>query len=250
MRISLKEVKEKEGFARGYSLGKTNWLYENFRYFWVWIFLRLGFSANQLTVFWGILGVAGLFLMAVGDYWMMIIGLVVLNFAIYLDEVDGAVARLGKTMTKRGQYIDAIDHYVHFYLVFLAIGIGLFRMSGEILWFYLGVFTSFMYIFNSTVKDTLYKSFFSSDKKIRDKIAKGRKEEGDWENMIKKKGKGFFNKLIFKTYRTIKIGSTLIILTFIAIFNWTQYFLIFYAIITPLILIRNSYKVWKLIRNF
>ena len=101
-------------------------------------------------------------------------------------------------------------------------------MGASVTYFYLGVFTSFVYITNAFVKDTLYKTFFSENKKIVNKIAKGAKRDTGWKDVVEKKKKGLFNKARFIIYNIIKINSATIILTFIAIFNWTKYFLIFY----------------------
>jgi len=76
--------------------------------------IRLGFSANAVTVLWGLLNVGGAFLVyraILGSLWL--VPVVVLTFVVseILDTSDGEIARFKKTASPiGGKLLDGIAH--------------------------------------------------------------------------------------------------------------------------------------------
>lgn len=246
MKITFKEVKEREPLTIGYGFLTKTAPYEFIRYFWIWFFANIGFTANQVTLLWGFLGVAGIIFLGIGNYYLMILGAFLMAFAVFLDDVDGAIARLRNERSKTGIYLDTANHIVHFPLFFLALGIGLFRMNNEIFLLYLGLFVSYLYVLNSSLKDNLYKTFFNESAKIRKKIQK-KKSYSEWQDIVDKREKTFRARFKFGFYNAVKFNSSLVILIFIAILNLTRFYLYFYAIFFSISFLRNIFQIKKIL---
>lgn len=242
MRITLKEVKKKEGYASGVSFIKGTRAFETIRYFFIWLFLNLGFTANQVTIGFGILSVIGLIFIAIGNYWLMVFGCFLEFFAVFLDDCDGAVARIRKHTSNLGMFIDGFIHSIHYSFLWVALGAGIWKLGWSINYLYLGMFTTFIWISNTFLKDTLYKAFFDAPKKIKDQIIKGKKAyEGD--SFFKKDKRNLKEKIEFNLFKIIKMNASLFILVILAIFGYERYFLIFYSMLVPIFFIRNIYMI-------
>ena len=96
-------------------------------YYPTWLCLRLGVSANQVTIFSWIVAIASFVFFASGSYLGAIIGAVLMNVWILLEHVDGNVARCTNSSSQYGDYLDFLSGSVIAQFVFVAIGIGLFR---------------------------------------------------------------------------------------------------------------------------
>lgn len=88
-----------------------------------WIFLRLGFSANQVSYLSVFISLLAAVLMWSGDRLLVILGAVLYNFWALLDCVDGNVARVRDDCSKYGEFADSIGGYSAYAFVFLAIGV-------------------------------------------------------------------------------------------------------------------------------
>lgn len=89
-------------------------------------------SANKITLIGfgvGLLGCAGL---GFGDYWYAIAGATLLNVTFFIDYIDGLVARMTKTVSLYGRWLDGFTGYILEMFLPVAIGIGLVEQS---LWF-------------------------------------------------------------------------------------------------------------------
>lgn len=251
MKISLKEVREKTPYATGYGLLKKTWIYEEFRYFCIWFFLNISMNSLQLTIFWGILGLWGIILIGIGNYYSIILGTIMLMFAVFLDECDGAVGRIRENKgdlnrSKICAYVDALNHSIHFSFLFLFLGVGLWRMKDNLWFIYVGGVVSIIYILNGFVKDTLYKTYFNENEDIRTQIIKSKKR-GEWEDIIENKSKNFFGKIKFYIYNVIKLNGSLMILIILSIFNLTEVYLYLYAILILLIFVRTIIYTGKIV---
>jgi len=94
-----------------------------------WFALRLGISANQITVMAFLAGLAGCFIFATGNYTLAIIAIIIFFIRDLLDFVDGTVARATKTTTKQGMYLDRVCDDIMGMLIPIAIGIGISMIS-------------------------------------------------------------------------------------------------------------------------
>lgn len=106
-----------------------------FSIYLTWIFIRLPFTPNQITVFGTIVFLIGCGLFAVGTplYNYIGWGLIVLSFL--LDAVDGELARYRNVMKRYdlgGAYVEPVSHDVQYGLMFLPIGFGASMVTGTI----------------------------------------------------------------------------------------------------------------------
>ncbi|WP_165975799.1 CDP-alcohol phosphatidyltransferase family protein [Actinomadura rubrisoli] len=101
--------------------------------YFAWIFLRLGFSPNQLTYLMMLSGVAAgvvVSLPAAGTaaLWTALGGAVLIQVYLLLDCVDGEVARYLRQTSVAGVFLDRIGHYLS--EVSLLIGLGFAAQGG------------------------------------------------------------------------------------------------------------------------
>jgi len=124
-----------------------------------YIFINfLPFTANQVTFMWGIVGIIGIFLMALGNYFSLLAGILIYQFAILFDMVDGDVARVSKKRNLGGSWLDTVIHYLHRGLMPLALGIGVYVNSHKVFYFYAGFATCLFLIFDNLNKLKVYET--------------------------------------------------------------------------------------------
>ncbi len=92
---------------------------------------RTPLTPNAVTLFNVALGFAGAFLFSQSGYWAHVAGSIIFLLCVILDGVDGEVARLKLQETVFGRYLDIItDNIVHVAL-FVGIGLGVARQTGD-----------------------------------------------------------------------------------------------------------------------
>ena len=95
-----------------------------------WVFMRLGFSANQVSYLSVFVALLAATLMLSDERPLVILGALLFNLWAILDCVDGNVARVRRQVTKYGEFTDALAGYVAYALVFLAAGVAAERSRG------------------------------------------------------------------------------------------------------------------------
>lgn len=111
--VSFKEVKRRCREGRFFSYeGVNDKIYSHISVFLVWIFVRLGFSGNAVSVLSGIIVMAGATLMASTDSFYVLIGSFGYVIFYLLDYVDGGVARFNGSSGIGGQYVDWSIHVI------------------------------------------------------------------------------------------------------------------------------------------
>jgi len=104
-----------------------------------------GLHPNWFTVMGMSIGLAGAWFLAQPGYFSRLLGAFLFVFCIMVDGVDGEIARLALKDSTFGHYFDIItDNVVHL-AIFVAIPIGFYRESGNLiyikgLWVLLGGF--------------------------------------------------------------------------------------------------------------
>ncbi len=93
-------------------------------YYLVWLFLKLGFSANLITGVGFLIGCAGCFFIASGNYLLMIIGALLVNLWALLDYTDGQVARCNNSSSNYGRFLDMLADEGIAALLFVSLGVG------------------------------------------------------------------------------------------------------------------------------
>ena len=94
-----------------------------------WGFIRVGFSANNVSCLAVLISIIAAILMGIGERKAVVLGAVLFNFFALLDCVDGNVARVRKQASSYGSFMDALGGYVAFACVFPASGIAADHMK-------------------------------------------------------------------------------------------------------------------------
>ncbi len=95
-----------------------------------WLFINAGMSANSVTLLSIFVTLAGCVCYAVPSLPFQIAAVVLINFWLVLDCVDGNIARCMKKKTLYGSFIDAMGGYFTVGFVYLAIGISAWQTGG------------------------------------------------------------------------------------------------------------------------
>ena len=102
------------------------------------MFLNTPISPNQITLISFFLGLTSAFLFSRGYYESSVIASALLVLSTWIDGADGEIARLKFMESDIGKKLDLYcDNIIHF-LVFTAIGYGVFLKTSETLFLYLG----------------------------------------------------------------------------------------------------------------
>jgi phosphatidylglycerophosphate synthase len=88
-----------------------------------WLFIKLGFSANQVTYFSIICTLSGTGLFLSGSESLAVAAAVLFNVFALLDCVDGNIARARPGENPYGQWIDALGGYISYTAVFISMGV-------------------------------------------------------------------------------------------------------------------------------
>ena len=94
-----------------------------------WVFARLGWSPNMVTVGFIVCGVAAGVVVAFGGLWPAIVAAVLIQAYLLLDCSDGELARWSGKFSATGIYLDLMGHY--FGEAALLAGLG-FRAQGHL----------------------------------------------------------------------------------------------------------------------
>lgn len=94
-----------------------------------YLFINAGWSANQVSVLsWIVIFVAAVFI-CINNFWLMLAGVILTNFWLVLDCVDGNIARVKKTKSFMGDFFDAVAGYGPFSFTTIALGVAAFHTT-------------------------------------------------------------------------------------------------------------------------
>ncbi len=94
-----------------------------------WVFARLGWSPNAVTVGFIVCGVAAGAVVALGGLWSAIAAAVLIQAYLLLDCSDGELARWSGRTSATGIYLDGIGHYLGEAALLAGLG---FRAQGHL----------------------------------------------------------------------------------------------------------------------
>jgi len=77
-----------------------------------WVFARLGWSPNAVTVAFIVCGVAAGVVVAFGGLWSAIVAAILIQAYLLFDCSDGELARWSGRTSATGIYLDLIGHYL------------------------------------------------------------------------------------------------------------------------------------------
>lgn len=141
--------------------------------------LKIKMTANQASFVSMMISFIGLACVVFNHDHGLLVAIVIFNFWIIFDAVDGNIARVTKTLSYQGTYVDAISGYLYLVILYVCLGLGVYYQTSDIKYLVLGFITSIMTIFPRLVlqkKESMFGSDASdvSSKKnygIKEKIA-------------------------------------------------------------------------------
>jgi len=94
-----------------------------------YLFINTGWTANMVSVLSWFVIFAAAILLCINNFWCMLAGVVLTNFWLVLDCVDGNIARVKKVKTFMGDFYDAIAGYGPFSFTTIALGVAAYNTS-------------------------------------------------------------------------------------------------------------------------
>ena len=196
-----------------------------------YLFVKLGVSPAAISIINFMPPLIGFYLLSLGSYISMAIGL--LSFALFkvLDCSDGEVARIQnpnamEEMHKgiEGPFLDGVGHYIYPICLGMGLGIGIFRLYSNEIYLILGVVLTLLFVQEVALIELL-KSYYrkaiigrkikASDKetlqKIMDELHNGKTWEGQ-DFFVKLFSMYPFQGLLYTTEFIIPVLIALVIL--------------------------------------
>lgn len=230
MRITYKEIMAKQKYDLKAGISR-NMIYRNFSTPFTYLFVKLGISPATVSIINFVPPIMGFYLLSLGNYVSIIIGL--LFFALFkiLDCSDGEIARIRnpdvmdeKHKNIEGPFLDAVAHYIYPICLGMGLGIGTFRLYNNEIYLLLGVILTLLFVQEVALMELL-KSYYrkaiigrkikASDKETLQKVMNEMYNGKTWEkqNFFAK----FFSMYPFQGlfYTTEFIIPVLIVLTII-----------------------------------
>ena len=94
-----------------------------------YLFINTGWSANMVSILsWIIIFVAGA-LLCINSFYAMLTGVILTNFWLVLDCVDGNIARVKKQKSFMGDFFDAVAGYGPFSFTTIGLGMAAYHTS-------------------------------------------------------------------------------------------------------------------------
>lgn len=99
-------------------------------FFFTYLFINIGFSANAVSILSILVSLVACTLFMVPSKWAVVAAVVLINFWLVLDCVDGNIARCRKVKTVYGEFVDDVGGYFTVAFVYLAIGVCAYNFGG------------------------------------------------------------------------------------------------------------------------
>ena len=105
----------------------SKYVYRKISIYFTWLFLKLRFSANFVTLLSLIPGIIGFIFLSTGDKHGYLIGSFMMGLFLLIDFCDGEVARYNNDNTMTGLFIELVCHYIVNFFIYFGLTIGLYR---------------------------------------------------------------------------------------------------------------------------
>jgi len=183
-------------------------------------------------------------LLAFGNYTFRIAGVLLLNFWIILDCIDGNIARYQKSSSRYGEFLDALSGYFINAFLFLSVGIGAFSYpepSFKVInrFFSSGLNESFLIILGAwaSLAIILSRLIFHKFQNTFHQTQSFR------EGFIGKSSKGFIFVIYILIHNLLSPSGFLMPILFLAaFFKLLSLFIFFYSLVSSVILIIAIFK--------
>ncbi len=206
----------------------TGWISPYF----IYLFAKLGIPPNLITFLWIIISFISFYFIALGSYWNMVLGILIYHFAIFLDSIDGGLARITHKTNAGGEFLDRFFSTLNRSIILLVMGIGLFKVRGDYIFLYLGIFSSAFLALENLVKMKKYESLINSNRL-------------DIVRKIAVKNKNSEKNIKFYIAEAFRPGNHFTLSFFAIIFNFVGLYLYAYSILVFIQFLRVFYKEFK-----
>ena len=144
-----------------------------------------------------------------------------------------------------GAYLDKFFHYFNRSLLLIALGIGVYNSPGDKVYLFMGMWAGIFLLFDSIGKLKLYEALISVNR--LDLVFK--EKEAFIEDGATKKGGGVFKTIKRYVAEALRPANPFSLIFFAIIFNVPQYYLILFAVLTPIIFISSFIRIYRRIGN-
>lgn len=185
------------------------------------LFLYTNVSANNVTLLMILVGIIASIFFGFDQYIYSLLGALFLQFWFILDHVDGEIARYRKQSSIKGVFMDLLNHHIIHPLIFIFIGIGLYKNLGDFRILIMGTFIIFSLL-------------------LQDLINLDKKEASLWKaKNLYAEEKDNFKKSLFKriTQVVYKFPGIMNIVTIAALFNQLYLIFLFYGFTFPIMIL-------------
>lgn len=159
-KVYLKEVKRRCKRENAVANNRLHWFSSKLSIYFSYVFLKLRFSADLVTIIFFILGLIGAFLFSCNSVVSSLFAYVFWRLHIIVDMSDGDVARFNKSFSIRGAYWDAVIHSILNPLYFIAISYSFFLQFDNNIFLIFGCFTGLSCSVLMGIKNNFYKAKF------------------------------------------------------------------------------------------
>lgn len=164
------------------------------------LLLHTNVTANQVTLFSMLVGLAGAVAFSFLPRSAFLIGALLLQLWYFLDHVDGQIARYRGTAGLTGRFFDFLTHHIIHGTIFFGLGFYAFRVTENSFFLLWGFSASLAILMFNLVHDTKYKTFFerfNNAKKIEflESTADVLDEKSQGGRAILRRGFSLFHKL-------------------------------------------------------
>ena len=94
-----------------------------------YLFINAGWTANMVSVLSWIVIFGAAVLLCINNYWCMLAGVILTNFWLVLDCIDGNIARVKKVKTFMGDFYDAVAGYGPFSFTTVALSVAAYNTT-------------------------------------------------------------------------------------------------------------------------
>ena len=160
--ITLLEVKKRCKRKNAEANNRLHWFSSKFSIYFSYFFLKMRFTADQVTFIFFFVGLIGSLLYAFNSLALSLIAYFFFRLHIIIDMSDGDVARFNKSFSIRGAYWDAVIHSILNPLYFVFISYSFFIQFNNNIFLILGAFMGVSSSVLMGVKNNYYKALFSN----------------------------------------------------------------------------------------
>lgn len=189
---------------------------------------KTNISAEELTLFRLFFGVFTILMIVFGSFIQAFISVFLYQFVIFLDYVDGSIARYRGNFKLSWVYVDLIGHIILSCLFLIAVTISYYIKTESILFLFLGLLASFLFLLNNCLNK---KSSFDQWKEVH-------------KNVKNNEPKKFTSLIVF-----IKIERPFGLFFILFLLNLSFVLIPLYALIYFLTVMHKFYSEFKSIEN-